>query len=198
MGEVNKEVDELKSMLDLDIIPDETKEEIRQVLTMVEKTMEYDSQNKINNKVVLNFKNTSSNKNPDFATYGDSGFDLRADIDDPIVLKPLQRTLVPTGLYFELPKGYDMEIRSRSGLAFKNGVMVLNSPGTIDLGYRGEIKVILINLGQEDFTIKKGDRIAQGLIRTSITSDFLELKEVNKISDNTDRGGEGFGSTGTK
>jgi dUTP pyrophosphatase len=89
-----------------------------------------------------------------------------------------------------------MEIRSRSGLAFKNGVMVLNSPGTIDLGYRGEIKVILINLGQEDFTIKKGDRIAQGLIRTSITSDFLELKEVNEISDNTDRGGDGFGSTG--
>jgi dUTP pyrophosphatase len=188
--DIREQLKILKDLVDSDFIDDDLKTDIRG-------TIDFVNNNKTSlGKITVPFINKSSNKNPDFATYGDSGFDLRANIDENVVLKPLERTLIPTGLFFELPKGYDMEIRSRSGLALKNGIMVLNSPGTIDWGYRSEIKIILINLGQEDFIIKKGDRIAQGLIRHSITTDLIELKEVSKISTNTERGFGGFGHSG--
>lgn len=150
-----------------------------------------------NFKLDVKFKNTSNNDNPKFGKVGDSGFDLRANIplEGEITLKPLQRLLVPTGLFFELPIGYELQVRSRSGLAITNGVMVLNSPGTVDNFYVGEVKVILINLGQEDFTFKHGDRIAQAVITNRIGSEFTNLVEVMEITD-TERGSDGFGSTG--
>jgi len=182
----------LKSLSESDFLDEELKNDIQNTIDFVNKT----DTRLVGEKLKISFLNKSSNKNPEFSTYGDSGFDLRADVEEPIILKPMERVLVPTGLHFELPKGFDMEVRSRSGLAIKNGIMVLNSPGTIDLGYVGEIKIILINFGTEDFIIKKGDRIAQGLIRNSITSDFMELVEVREINNKTERGESGFGHSG--
>ncbi len=196
MDEISEQIRELKSLMELDVIPEDVKKDIKETINIVESLKEYDGKNTINDgKINVNFINKSNNKNPVYVRNGDSGFDLRANIIKPITLKPLERTLIDTGLFFELPKGYDMEIRSRSGLALKNGVMVLNSPGTIDLEYRGNIGVILINFGSEDFTVNPGDRIAQALIRHSLTDNEIVLKEVKEISD-TDRGNNGFGSTG--
>jgi len=118
--------------------------------------------------------------------------DLRADLSEDIVLKPLERTLIPTGLRIELPIGYEAQVRPRSGLSAKHGITVLNSPGTIDADYRGEIKVILINLSNEDFTIKHGERIAQMVIAKHETALFTEVSEVSQ----TERGEGGFGHTG--
>jgi dUTP pyrophosphatase len=120
--------------------------------------------------------------------------DLRANLDSPIVLKSLERTLVSTGLFIELPVGCEAQIRPRSGLAFKNGLTVLNSPGTIDADYRGEIKVILVNLSKEDFTINDGERIAQMIIAKHEQAEWIEVQELLE----TDRGAGGFGSTGKK
>ena len=150
---------------------------------------------KESNKITIKFINKSDNKNPVYAKIGDSGFDLRANEGGS--LKPLERKLVGTGLYFELPDGYELQIRPRSGLAYKNGVTVLNSPGTVDTGYRGEIKVLLVNISNEDFAWDKGERIAQGVVSHRISSDFGNLIEVKEIS-NSERGSGGFGSTGTK
>jgi dUTP pyrophosphatase len=118
--------------------------------------------------------------------------DLRANIDKPIVLKPLQRTLVPTGLYIQLPDGYEAQIRPRSGLAIKHGISVVNSPGTIDADYRGEICAILINLSDKEFTINDGDRICQMVITEHSRVEWQEVGEL----DETDRGSGGFGHTG--
>lgn len=120
--------------------------------------------------------------------------DLRANISEPIVLKSLERTLVATGLFIELPVGFEAQIRPRSGLAFKNGLTVLNSPGTIDADYRGEIKVILVNLSKEDFTINDGERVAQMVIAKH---EQAEWQEVEALEDSA-RGDGGFGSTGKK
>ena len=109
----------------------------------------------------------------------------------------MDRVLIPTGLFFELPKGYELQIRPRSGLAYKHGVTVLNSPGTVDNGYRGEIKVLLINLSKKRFSWNKGERIAQGVVSHRIGGDFGELLEVKNL-DSTERGENGFGSTGTE
>ena len=138
--------------------------------------------------------NKSGHSLPAYETMASAGMDLRASIESPITLKPLDRTIVKTGLFIELPVGYEAQVRPRSGLAAKKGITVLNSPGTIDADYRGEIGVILVNLSNEDFTIENGERIAQMIISKHERAVF---KEVNKLSE-TDRGAGGFGSTGTK
>lgn len=148
------------------------------------------------NKIEFNFVNKSTNPNPEYATNGSSGFDLRANLEEPIILGVGKRALIPTGLYFETPENFEIQVRSRSGLAVKWGVTVLNSPGTIDADYRGEIKVILINLGEESFTINHGDRIAQAVIASVISKNIISLNQVTEISKNTERGDGGFGSTG--
>jgi dUTP pyrophosphatase len=147
-------------------------------------------------KFNLKFVNESNNEDPEYATLGASGFDLRANEDT--VLKAGEFKGVSTGLFFELPLGYEIQVRPRSGLAFKNGVTVLNSPGTVDSDYRGEVKVILINHSKVDFNIVKGDRIAQAVISAVLAKNFINLERVNSISNDTDRGTGGFGSTGVK
>ena len=129
---------------------------------------------------------------PEYKTSGSAGADLRALIEEPIILKPMQRCLIPTGLSVELPKGIEFQVRPRSGLALKHGITVLNAPGTVDSDYRGELAVLLINLGNEDFKIENGDRIAQAVIAQAIQADFVQKDELS----NTERGAGGYGSTG--
>ena len=136
--------------------------------------------------------NKSKHDLPKYQTELSAGMDLYANIDEPITLKPLERTLVKTGLFISLPKGYEAQIRPRSGLAFKNGITVLNTPGTIDADYRGEIGVILVNLSSQDFTINDGDRIAQMVIAKHETAIWEEVENL----DETERGEGGFGSSG--
>ena len=144
MGEITRHIEELKALAKMDILPEETKNEINEAIKLAESVLEHDHKKSVDvKKIKIKFINTSSNKNPVYAKEGDSGFDLRANEDGS--LGPLERKLVGTGLYFELPDGYELQIRPRSGLAYKNGITVLNSPGTVDTGYRGEIKVLLIN-----------------------------------------------------
>jgi dUTP pyrophosphatase len=129
---------------------------------------------------------------PSYATASSSGMDLRALLPEPITLKPLERALIPTGIRISIPDGFEAEVRPRSGLAVSSGVTVLNSPGTIDADYRGEVKVILINLGNEPFTVRSGDRVAQMVFHTTGRISWREVKELPQ----TDRGSGGFGSTG--
>ena len=129
---------------------------------------------------------------PAYATEQSAGVDLRANLEAPVVLRPLERTLVPTGLYIALPKGYEAQVRPRSGLAVKHGITVLNSPGTVDADYRGELRTILVNLGTEPFEIVPGERIAQMVIARY---EQVEWEEVDQL-DETRRGTGGFGSTG--
>lgn len=138
--------------------------------------------------------NKSKHPLPDYATAASAGVDLRADLNEPIILKPLERSLVPTGIFIELPEGYEAQVRPRSGLAAKSGITVLNSPGTIDADYRGEIKVILVNLSSQDFTVNDGERIAQMVIARHEQAEWEEVTTLNE----TARGGGGFGHTGTK
>ena len=136
--------------------------------------------------------NKSENELPGYSTLHSAGMDLRASLNEPVVLKPLERKLIPTGLFIELPVGYEAQIRPRSGLALKKGVTVLNSPGTIDADYRGEIGVILINLSGEDFVIENGERICQMVVASHET---VQWQLVEKLED-TMRGEGGFGHTG--
>jgi dUTP pyrophosphatase len=136
--------------------------------------------------------NHSHHPLPEYATIHSAGLDLRANLSDKIILKPLERKLIPTGLFIELPVGYEAQIRPRSGLAIKKGVTVLNSPGTIDADYRGEICVILINLSGEDFVIEDGERICQMVIASHEQAEWAEVEELGE----TDRGKGGFGHTG--
>ena len=140
----------------------------------------------------INIQNTSKNPLPTYETLASAGMDLRAELNEDIVLKPLERALIPTGLRIELPIGYEAQVRPRSGLAAKHGITVLNSPGTIDADYRGEIKVILVNLSNENFTIKHGERIAQMIIAKHETVTFCEVSALTQ----TERGEGGFGHTG--
>ena len=149
-------------------------------------------------KLDVKFLNTSNNPNPEYATAGSSGFDLRASLDEQLIMISGEVTVVPTGLYFEIPENFEIQVRPRSGLAAKNAVTVLNTPGTIDADYRGEIKVILINHGKSPFVINNGDRIAQAVIASVINKNIVNLNEVKTISSDTERGAGGFGSTGTK
>lgn len=138
--------------------------------------------------------NKSNNPLPEYSTIMSAGMDLRAFIEHPIVLRSLNRVLIPTGLYIELPKRYEAQVRPRSGLALKHGVTVLNSPGTIDADYRGEIGVILINLSNEPFFINSGDRIAQLVFHKYTKAEFIEVEHL----DETERGEGGFGHSGNK
>lgn len=131
---------------------------------------------------------------PEYATILSAGMDIRANLDQPVLLKPLERKLVPTGLFIALPAGFEAQVRPRSGLAFKKGVTVLNTPGTIDADYRGEVGVILVNISSEDFTIEDGERIAQLIIAKHEQASWVEVVELSS----TERGAGGFGSTGVK
>jgi dUTP pyrophosphatase len=145
-------------------------------------------------QVLIRVVNLSDNDIPQYATPGSAGMDLRANLEEPVNLKPLQRQMIPTGLFIELPEGYEAQVRPRSGLANKHGITCLNSPGTVDSDYRGEIKIILINLSDSEQTIKHGDRIAQMII-AKVEKAKLEL--VTQLNNST-RGHGGFGHTGTK
>lgn len=138
--------------------------------------------------------NKSKNSLPAYETAHAAGMDLRADLGEAIVLKPMERRLVPTGLYIELPEGFEAQIRPRSGLAFKHGIGIVNSPGTIDADYRGEIKVLLINYSDQDFEINAGDRIAQMVVARHERVEWEEAEELNE----TVRGAGGYGHTGHK
>ena len=138
--------------------------------------------------------NKSAYPLPEYATALSAGLDLKANITEPVTLKPLERVLVPTGLFIALPEGTEAQVRPRSGLAAKHGITVLNSPGTIDADYRGEIKVILVNLSNEPFVINPGERIAQMVVAWFERAQWLEVQEL----DSTERGEGGFGSTGRK
>ncbi len=131
---------------------------------------------------------------PAYATPQSAGMDLRANLDEPVVLKPLERRLIPTGLYIALPEGYEAQVRPRSGLALKKGITVLNSPGTVDADYRGEVGVVLVNLSAEEFTVNDGERIAQMVIARHEQADFTIVEAL----DETERGAGGYGHTGVK
>jgi dUTP pyrophosphatase len=145
-------------------------------------------------KLTVRIVNKSNNSLPVYETVHASGLDLKAFISEDIVLKPLERALVPTGLYVSIPEGYEAQVRPRSGLAIKHGITVLNTPGTIDADYRGEIKVILVNLSNSDYIVKNGERICQLV--------FMKVEQIKwidvEILDETDRGEGGFGHTGLK
>lgn len=140
----------------------------------------------------INIVNKSDNPLPNYSTGHSAGMDLRANLEEPKTLKPLERALIPTGLYIELPVGYEAQVRPRSGLALKKGLSVLNTPGTIDADYRGEIGVILINLSNTEVTIENGERICQMVIAKHEQAELIEVEVLNE----TDRGEGGFGSTG--
>ena len=138
--------------------------------------------------------NKSKHPLPHYATTQSAGMDLRANLDEPIILKPLDRTLVKTGIFMELPMGYEAQVRPRSGLAFKKGITVLNTPGTIDADYRGEVGVILVNFSNEDFVVEDGERVAQMVIAKHEQPSWEEVEVLIE----TERGAGGFGSTGVK
>jgi dUTP pyrophosphatase len=145
-------------------------------------------------KLKVKIINRSANPLPSYATEGSSGMDLRADVEDNFLLNPLERRLVPTGLFLELPFGYEAQVRPRSGMAIKQGITCLNSPGTVDADYRGELKVVLINLSNEPQTIRKGDRIAQIVFQKVEAVTLIQVEEINS----TVRGEGGFGHTGKR
>lgn len=138
--------------------------------------------------------NTSSHDLPAYETLASAGMDLRAQLDEPVTLQPLGRAIIKTGLFIELPVGYEAQVRPRSGLAAKKGITVLNSPGTVDADYRGEIGVILVNLSQEPFVVENGERIAQLVIAKHERAEWIEVTDLSETS----RGAGGFGSTGVK
>ena len=146
------------------------------------------------NDITVKVVNKSGNELPQYSTPDSAGMDLRASLSEPVTLAPMQRALIPTGIYIALPKGYECQIRPRSGLALKHGVTVLNSPGTIDADYRGEIGIILINLSNEPFVVNNGERIAQMVIKEYVKAELVQVD----VLDDTERGAGGFGHTGVK
>jgi dUTP pyrophosphatase len=142
--------------------------------------------------ITIKIINNSSNPLPAYETSGSAGMDVRANLEQPVKLKPMQRALIPTGLFIELPPGYEAQVRPRSGLAMKQGITCLNSPGTIDSDYRGEVKVILINLSEEDHVVSHGDRIAQIIVQTVSRANWMQVEILNESK----RGSGGFGHTG--
>ncbi len=195
MPSIEQQLEELKELSKMEFLDDSARAEIEKAIEVVNTLDNLQVDNKGYDKLPIKFINKSDNENPVYAKVGDSGFDLRCT--EGGTLKPLERLIVPTGLFFELPDGYELQVRPRSGLAAKHGITVLNTPGTVDTGYRGEIKVILVNLSNDEFTFEKGERIAQAVIASRVSSDFGELIEVTNLSD-SERGLGGFGSTGTK
>jgi len=170
-----------------------TQEDFDKEFNSMEIAIDYEA-----HKLNFNFKNESNNPDPEYATAGSSGFDLRANLDSPITIPPHGVRIIPTGLYFEIPENFEIQVRPRSGLAAKNSVTVLNTPGTVDADYRGEVKVILINHSEVGFFVNHGDRIAQAVIASVIGKNFVRLSKVDNIDENTERGSGGFGSTGVK
>ena len=147
------------------------------------------------NKTTTKFINNSNNEDPTYAKEGDSGFDLRAFIVEPVTLKPLERKLIPTGLKFELSPNTELQVRPRSGMALKHGISVLNTPGTVDEGYRGDVGIIAVNLSNEDYTIQPGERIAQAVIMNVVGHRLSNLEKVENLTE-TERGDTGYGSSG--
>ena len=145
-------------------------------------------------KVTVKVINKSKNPLPQYGTPYSAGMDLRANLDEPVVMKPMERKLIPTGIFMELPAGYECQIRPRSGLALKSGITVLNTPGTIDADYRGEICIILINLSTEDFVINNGDRICQMVVAQHSTVEWVQTE----VLEESERSAGGFGHTGVK
>jgi dUTP pyrophosphatase len=138
--------------------------------------------------------NRSHHPLPAYQTAHAAGMDVRANLTEPVTLKPLQRALIPTGLFMEIPVGYEVQVRPRSGLAYKHGIGIVNSPGTIDADYRGELKVLLVNLSDEEFIVQDGERIAQLVVARHETAQWQQVQELTE----TERGAGGYGSTGTK
>lgn len=205
MSENSKEpsLDELNGLLDdisdlvnnynnIEEVPtDGLNEDINQLNNVIQHYNNFSE----NMKNITKFINKSNNPDPVYAHVGDSGFDIRASLKEPILLKPLERKLIPTGLSFELSPNTELQIRPRSGMSLKYGITVLNTPGTIDEGYRGDVGIILINLSNEKYTINDGDRIAQGVILNVIGQNRSKLLNSDNLSE-TKRGIDGFGSTG--
>ena len=159
----------------------------------LQKQFDSESQSIVDTKVPLRFINDSENKNPEYAYQSDSGFDLRSSED--IWVHPNDRKLIPTGMRFDIPEGYEIQVRSKSGLALNQGLMVLNSPGTVDSGYQGEIKVIMFNTTNEKVKIEKGQKMAQAVLCPVVSGKWVDLIRVENINDK-DRNSNGFGSTG--
>lgn len=168
--------------------------ELNNILNGLSGELEFDVAKK-NLSATLKFINTSNNPDPNFAHEGDSGFDLRANLTKDVIIGVDKVAFIPTGLYFEINKGLEIQVRSRSGLALNSNLFVLNSPGTVDSGYRGEIKIILANFGDAPACIRHGDRIAQGVVCPVYGEENLNLIKVEKLSETT-RNTDGFGSTG--
>jgi len=154
----------------------------------------YDKDSFLKRMIKIQVVNRGHQQLPEYATPLSAGMDLRANLDEPVTLHPMERRLIPTGLHIALPEGYEAQVRPRSGLALKHGITVLNSPGTIDADYRGEIGVVLINLSQQDFVVSDGERIAQMVIARHEQADFVEVEQL----DETERGEGGYGHTGVK
>lgn len=144
--------------------------------------------------VEIKVVNTGNQELPKYANFGDAGMDLRANIQEPVQIKPLERVLIPTGLHIQLPEGFEAQIRPRSGMALKHGITVLNTPGTVDSSFRGDIGVILINLSNEEFTVNPGERIAQMVVAEHAQAIFIPTDSL----DETERGEGGFGHSGVK
>jgi dUTP pyrophosphatase len=201
MNEIQTQVEELETLLTTEGISQEMIDETKSTIVMLKNIYGDDLEN-VNTieeyKITTKFVNKSNNEDPTYQHEGDSGFDFRANLETSLTIKPLERVLVPTGLYFELPKGYELQIRPRSGMAYKHGITVLNTPGTVDTPYVGEVKVLLINLSNEEYTINHGDRMAQGVISPRVSTEFGELVKIDKIGITTTRGEGGFNSTGKK
>ena len=201
MGDINEYVKELKQLKSLGLIDGEQAEELDRLIGIVESLGDTKEETKEVDKYKIEIKyvNTSKNEEPTGAKEGDSGFDLRANLPDgkkEITLQPFERILIPTGLYFELPDGFELQVRPRSGHSLKTGLMAIL--GTVDTGYRGEVKVIMINLNKEPQKIEQGERVAQGVVTSRISNDFgrlIKLDSVKQLTE-TERGSGGFGSTG--
>jgi dUTP pyrophosphatase len=196
-NKVKNELERLSKMNINDFLSDDEKSQMSDIFNQVgmEDWVYEASDNSMRLKVKI--INNSENPDPTYQKVGDSGFDFMASLPEAatIVIEPMKRALVPTGLHFQIPIGFELQVRPRSGLALKNGITVLNTPGTVDSGYRGEVKVILYNTGEEPFVIKNGDRIAQGVIAPVQFSKTTKFMRVNNL-DESDRGSGGFGSTG--
>ena len=175
---------------------DESDEDLEKYMNEYKKMFDTESYSEMSyDKTTTFFINNSNNPDPTYAKEGDSGFDLRAFIDEPVTLKPLERKLIPTGLKFELSPNTELQVRPRSGMALKHGISVLNTPGTVDEGYRGDVGIIAVNLSNEEYTIQPGERIAKAVIMNVIGHGVSNLEKVKTLSE-TERGDTGYGSSG--
>ena len=197
MNNKQSELDKLMNLNPADYLSEEEKSQMAEIFNQVGMEDWVYEPNDNTMRLKVKIINNSENPDPTYQKVGDSGFDFMASLPEgaTITIEPMKRALIPTGLHFQIPIGFELQVRPRSGLALKNGITVLNTPGTVDSGYRGEVKVILFNTGEEAFVIKNGDRIAQGVIAPVQFSKTTKFVRVNNL-DESDRGSGGFGSTG--